>query len=65
MWSGDDGDKCEDFADDDADNDDDKATCSSTPPSFSYVFSRVLSQGKQTSIKKKAITGLHKVSTQR
>ena len=28
-------------------------------------FSRVLSQGKQTSIKKKAITGLHKVSTQR
>ena len=28
-------------------------------------FSRALSQGKQTSIKKKAITGLHKVSTQR
>ena len=37
MWTGDDGDRF-DFADDDADNDDDEATCSSTPPSFSYVF---------------------------
>ena len=64
MWSGDDGDKCEDFADDDADNDDEEATCSSTPPSHMF-FSLALSQGKQTSIKKKAITGLHKVSTQR
>ena len=59
---------CDDFDDghDDSEgDDDDKSTCSSTPPSFSYVFSCVLSQGKQTSIKKKAITGLHKVSTQR
>ena len=63
MWRGDDVDKCEDFAADDTDNDD-EATCSSKPPSHMF-FSRALSQGKQTSIKKKAITGLHKVSTQR
>ena len=48
MWRGDDGDKCDDFDDghDDSegdDDDDDKAMCSSTPPSFSYVFfSRVI-----------------------
>ena len=42
MWKGDDGDKCEDFADYDVDNDDDKVTCSSTPPSHMFFFSRVI-----------------------
>ena len=47
MWRGDDGNKCDDFDDghDDADDSegDNDDTCSSTPPSFSYVFfSRVI-----------------------